>query len=174
MRLLWVTAMGNIAGITGRLWKGKHHLSGDSSMSAEEMGTNDCRAEGRREAKFVSINVREYDCESTTGISVHWGATCGNSFVEEWIFLVKRKLEILPALQQGNFKCWGNQLVEKQNNLLVLEKYMWLFWIDRAIVLAVSTGVNGRCLTVTVSSLPCCQPANSWQHSRGFLTAVLI
>lgn len=37
------------------------------------MGTNDCTAEGRREAKFDSINVKKYDCESTTVISVHWG-----------------------------------------------------------------------------------------------------
>lgn len=40
-------------------------------MSGEKMGTNDCTAEGRREAKFVSINVTEYDCESTIVISVH-------------------------------------------------------------------------------------------------------
>lgn len=38
-------------------------------MSGEEMGTNDCTAEGRREAAFVSITVKEYDCESTTVIS---------------------------------------------------------------------------------------------------------
>lgn len=42
-------------------------------MSSEEMGTNDGTAEGRREAKFISINVREYDRISTTVISVHWG-----------------------------------------------------------------------------------------------------
>lgn len=42
-------------------------------MSGEEMGNNDGTAEGRREAKFISINVREYDRESTTVISVHSG-----------------------------------------------------------------------------------------------------
>lgn len=51
------------------LGKGKHHLSGDSSMSGEDMGTNDCTAAGRREAKSVSINVKEYDCGSTTVIT---------------------------------------------------------------------------------------------------------
>lgn len=60
-----------IAGITGRLWKGKHHLSGDSSMSGEEMGTNVCTAEGRGEAKFISITVREYERESTTVAGAH-------------------------------------------------------------------------------------------------------
>lgn len=45
-------------------------------MSGEEMGTNDFTAEGRREAKFVSINVKDYDCASTTVISVHWGDMC--------------------------------------------------------------------------------------------------
>lgn len=62
-----------VAGITGRRWEGNHHLSGVSSMSGEEMGTNDCTAEGRREAKSVSINVTEYDWESTAVITVHWG-----------------------------------------------------------------------------------------------------
>lgn len=53
-------------------------------MSGEKMGTNDCTAERRREAKFVSINVKEYHCESTAVTSVHWGGgeTCVNSFVK--------------------------------------------------------------------------------------------
>lgn len=41
-------------------------------MSAKAMGTNDGTAEGRREAKSVSINVGGYDCGSTTVIAVHW------------------------------------------------------------------------------------------------------
>lgn len=45
-------------------------------MSGEKMGTNDCTAEGREKAKFVSINVTEYDCESTTVISVHCADMC--------------------------------------------------------------------------------------------------
>lgn len=58
-------------------------MSGDSSMSGEEMGTNDFTAEGRTEAKFVSINVTKYDCESTTASNVHLGDMCHcNSFVK--------------------------------------------------------------------------------------------
>lgn len=52
-------------------------------MSGEEMRTNDFTAEGRTEAKFVSINVTEYDCESTTDSNVHLGYMCyWNSFVK--------------------------------------------------------------------------------------------
>lgn len=52
-------------------------------MSGEEMGTNDFTAEGRTEAKFVSINVTKYDCESTTASNVHLGDMCHcNSFVK--------------------------------------------------------------------------------------------
>lgn len=40
-------------------------------MSAKAMGTNDCTAEGRREAKSVSINVGGYECGSATVIAVH-------------------------------------------------------------------------------------------------------
>lgn len=50
-------------------------------MSGEKIGTNDCTAEGRREAKFVSINVREYHRGSAAVTSVRWG-TCVNSFVK--------------------------------------------------------------------------------------------
>lgn len=60
---------------TGRLWKGEPHLSGDSSMSGEEMGTNESTASGRRGggAKSVSISVKKCNCESTTVIRVQTG-----------------------------------------------------------------------------------------------------
>lgn len=50
--------------------KGSGHLSGDPSLSAAAMGTNDAAAEGSTEARSVSINVRGYDCRSTTQSSL--------------------------------------------------------------------------------------------------------
>lgn len=60
-----------IGRITGRpAEKGNGHLSGDSSLSAAAMGTNDGAAEGSIEARSISINVHGYDCRSTTVINV--------------------------------------------------------------------------------------------------------
>lgn len=49
--------------------KGNGHLSGDSSLSATAMGTNDGAAEGSIEATSISITVEGYDCQSTTVIT---------------------------------------------------------------------------------------------------------
>lgn len=55
-------------------------------MSAKAMGTNDHTAEGRREAKSVSINVGGYDYGSTTVIAVHWLDVHKKSLVRGYLF----------------------------------------------------------------------------------------
>ena len=93
-------------------------------MSGGEIGTNDCTAEGRREAEFVSINVTGHDRKSTSVTRAHWRDVLivrGATFSEYKMF---------PALHQPKFGFWGRQLVDGEaeellafvNDMTVLER----------------------------------------------------
>lgn len=61
-------------------------------------------------------------------------------------------MEMFPALQQRNFKCCGNQLVDgKADKMPVFEKDMQLLWLDGAI--SVCSVHNKQSVTLTLVCL---------------------